>query len=111
MVSYDCTVSDTFRSSSTVWQGSSFNCSSGLSVANNRISLPHVDFVNGAGGTCGDLSVISTGVNGVEYVSRLTLTATAELNGRTLECTMGGVNEVGNDTIKTGGKVRIKRSQ
>ncbi len=36
-------------------------------------------------GTCGDLSAMSVGVSGDNYTSRLTLTATAGLNGTIIE--------------------------
>ncbi len=55
-------------------------------------------------GTCGDLSALSVGVSGDNYTSRLTLTATAELNGTIIECTRSGSVVVGSDTLKTGGE-------
>ncbi len=94
-VSYECTVTDDDGNSSTLWQGSAFNCPSG----SDTISLNH--FPNGVTVNCGDLSAMSFGVSGNNYTSRLTLTATAELNGRTIECSRSGIG-VGSDTLKTG---------
>ncbi len=56
---------------------------------------------NGVSGSCGDLSAMSVGVNGNEYTSQLTLTATAEL---TINCTLSSVVDFGSDTVKTGGE-------
>ncbi len=46
---------------------------------------------------------MSVEVIGDNYTSRLTLTATAELNEKTIECTRGGIVAIGNDTLRTGG--------
>ncbi|XP_064393678.1 uncharacterized protein LOC135341095 isoform X5 [Halichondria panicea] len=100
-VSYECTVTDPLDPpvASTVWQGSAFTCSS------SKISFLHSSFEpNGVSGSCGDLSAMSVGVNGNEYTSRLTLTATAELNGMTINCTLSSVVDFGSDTVKTGGE-------
>ncbi len=59
---------------------------------------------NGVSGSCGDLSVMSVEVSGNEYTSRLTLTATTELNGMTINCTLSSVVDFGSDTVKTGGE-------
>ncbi len=97
-VSYECTVTDDDGNSSTLWQGSAFNCPSG----SDTISLNHSLYEpNGVTVTCGDLSAMSVGVSGNNYTSRLTLTATAGLNGRTIECSQSGMG-VENDTLKTG---------
>ena len=100
-VSYECTVSDTSNPliASTVWQGSAFTCSL------SEINLRHSSFEpNGVSGFCGDLSAMSVGVNGNEYTSRLTLTATTELNGMTINCTLSSVVDFGSDTVKIGGE-------
>ena len=100
-VSYECTVTDPLDPpvASTVWQGSAFTCSS------SKISFLHSSFEpNGVSGSCGDLSAMSVGVNGNEYTSRLTLTATTELNRRNINCTLSSIVDVGSDPIKTGGK-------
>ncbi len=101
-VSYECTVSDPSDppAASTVWQGSAFTCTL------SRISFLHSSSFepNGVSGSCGDLSAMSVGVNGNEYTSRLTLTATAELNGMTINCTLSSVVDFGSDTVKTGGE-------
>ncbi len=57
---------------------------------------------NGLTLTCGSLSAMSVGVSGDNYTSRLTLTATAGLNGRIIECTLSGSVVFGNDTLRTG---------
>ena len=100
-VSYECTVTDTTDPliGATVWLGSAYTCSS------SEINLRHSSFEsNGVSGFCGDLSAMSVGVNGNEYTSRLTLTATAELNGMTINCTLSSVVDFGSDTVKTGGE-------
>ena len=100
-VSYECTVSDTSDPpiASTLWLGSAFTCSS------SNINFLHSRFEpNGVSGSCGDLSAMSVGVNGNEYTSRLTLTATTELNRRNINCTLSSIVDVGSDPIKTGGK-------
>ena len=101
-VSYDCIVTDVSSPpiGSTIWLGSAFNCPS----ASPQISLPHFQFVSGVSGSCGDLTVMSVGVNGREYTSRLTLTATTELNEKTINCTLSGVVLFGSDTIRVGGE-------
>ncbi len=100
-VSYECTVTDNGGFRSTLWRGSAFNCPSSLS----RIILVHILFQpNGESGTCGDLSATSVGVSGDDYTSRLTLTATAELNGTIIECTRSDSVVVGSDTLTTGGE-------
>ncbi len=98
-VSYECTVTDDDGFRSTIWRG--FNCPS----RSSGIILVHILFQpNGESGTCGDLSATSVGVSGNDYTSRLTLTATAELNGTIIECTRSDSVVVGSDTLKTGGE-------
>ena len=61
--------------------------------------------------TCGPLTVMSVGVNGTEYTSRLTLTATTELNGAMINCTLSTSIDnvlIGSDTIKVGGLSAMK---
>ena len=58
---------------------------------------------DGSSGNCGNLSAVSVGVDGRNYTSRLTLTATTRLNGATVECSLGAL-EIGTDKIKVGGK-------
>ncbi len=97
-VSYECTVSDDDGGSSTLWRGSAFNCPS----SSDTISLNHFLYEpNGVTLTCGDLSAMSIGISGNDYTSRLTLTATAGLNGRTVECSRSG-SSVESDTLQTG---------
>ena len=58
---------------------------------------------NGVSDNCNDLTAMSVGVSETEYTSRLTLNATAELNGKTVNCTLGGTKLIGSDTIRVGG--------
>ena len=98
-VNYECTVNDDDGERSTLWRGSAFNCPSP-----SQINLVHSEYdPNGASETCGDLSAMSVGVNGDNYTSRLTLTATTGLNGMTIECTRSGQLVIGNNTLRTGG--------
>ena len=60
--------------------------------------------MSGVSGSCDDLTATSIGISGTEYTSRLNLTATTELDGRMIECTLSGVVPIGSDTIKIGGK-------
>ena len=101
-VSYQCTVVGSLSPpGSTVWLGSAFNCFD----SSDLIVLHHFMYntQTGARGSCGDLTAMSVGVNGTEYTSRLTLTATTELNGRMVNCTLNGVELIGSDTIKVQG--------
>ena len=87
-VSYECTVSDTSNPTigSTLWHGSAFTCTS------SGISFFHSTFnPNGISRFCGDLSAMSVEVSENEYTSQLTLTATTELNGMTINCTLSSV--------------------
>ena len=104
-VSYECTVTDPLDPpvASTVWQGTAFNCPSATDSSNNRITLSHNQFVQ-SGGVCGGLSAMSTRFSRNEYTSRLILTASNELNGMTVICTLSRVSIVGNDTITVGGE-------
>ncbi len=98
-VSYECTVTDDTSGFSTIWQGSALNCRS----SSNVITLSHS--INGVSGTCGNLSAMNVEVSGNNYTSRLTITATAGLNGMTVECTLNSLLDFGNDTLKTGGNL------
>ena len=105
LVRYECTVTD-FNNppvASTVWLGTAFNCPSDSVTTNNQITLPN-SRVRRAAGACGRLFAMSIGFNENNYTSRLNLTATNDLNGMTVLCTLSRVNEVGNDTIKIGGE-------
>ena len=53
--------------------------------------------------SCGDLSAVAVNVNGSIFVSELNLTATAELNGTTLNCSLSGGTIIGSDTVIVGG--------
>ena len=83
-VSYQCIVTDQSGiGTSTTWRGDVFNCPGSSPL----ITLPHSEFQSGVKNKCGNLTVMSVGVSGTEYTSRLTLTATTELNGRMINCT------------------------
>ncbi len=103
-VNYECTVTDTsLPLGFTAWQGSAFtDCPNSSSL----LTLPHFRYQpNGVSDhTSCDLSALSVGVSGSNYTSRLTLTATAGLNGRTIECSLSGSVVFGNDTLRTGGE-------
>ena len=105
-VSYQCTVIDSSNPpiDVTIWIGSAISCSEG-------ILLLHTRFRPGMNITCGNLTAMSVGVNGTEYTSRLTLTATAKLNGAMINCTLSTSNGdvlIGSDTIKVGGLFAMK---
>ena len=72
-------------------------------ISTVSITLLHDQFtqINGVSGDCGHLTATSVGVNGTEYTFRLTLTATAELNGKMINCTLM-VQFIGSDTIRVG---------
>ena len=107
-VSYQCTVVESGTPlGSTVWLGSAFNCFG----SSHLIALPHFQYSSqtGARGRCGDLTAMSVWVNGTQYISRLTLTATAELNGKMINCTSSGTELIGSDTIKVQGTNALVR--
>ena len=83
-VSYQCIVNDQSGiGTSTTWHGNVFNCPGSSPL----ITLPHDEFQFGVKSKCGNLTAVSIGVNETEYTSRMTLTATTELNGRMINCT------------------------
>ena len=85
----------------TIWRGSAFNCIS----TGNQISLYQKsgEVVNPtAGGSCGNLSAVTTNVStdGYCYTSVLTIPAVQGLNGTTVMCVDGVTGAVvGNDTV------------
>ena len=96
----------------TVWRGSAFNCSSTENHAANQLSLSQKSggVVNPtAGGSCGNLSAVTTNIStdGYCYTSVLTIPAVQALNGTTVMCVDGVTGAVvGNDTVNvkmTGG--------
>ena len=97
-VSYQCTVDGVVL---TVWTRSAFTCP----AASDSVVLLHSLFTlpGGVSDSCGGLTAMSVGVNGTEYTSRLTLTATAELNGRMISCNIDGSELIGSDIIRVGG--------
>ena len=102
-VSYQCTVTDTTNPviGSTVWTGSAFQCPG----TSNQISLPHSQFSIGQGTpvACGSLIAMAMDVNGNNYTSQLSLSASTDLNGTTISCFLGSRTEVGSDVLITGG--------
>ena len=74
-ISYQCTVDGGIL---TLWIGSAFTCPT------VSITLLHSLFTQtgGVSDSCSNLTAVSVGVSGTEYTSRLTLTATTELNGK-----------------------------
>ena len=103
-VSYQCTVTDTSDPpiGSTIWRGSAFMIS-GCIESSLQITLAHSSYEIGAIAVCGNLTAVSVGVSGTEYTSRLTLTATTELNGTVISCTLAGIVVIGSDTVYVGG--------
>ena len=66
-----------------------------------RLSLSHSAYSGvGVSGVCAGLSAQSVSVNGTEFTSTLTLTATAQLNGTTINCTLNGMVSFGWETIR-----------
>ena len=100
-VIYQCTVYDSISIASTIWRGtpSAFSCP----AVSSLIVLPHVNFELGVSATCGNLTAMSVGVSGSEYISRLTLTATTKLKKAVINCTLSGVVLIGSDTVSIGG--------
>ena len=87
-ISYQCTVVDTSSIGSTVWSGSAFQCPD----SSDQINLLHSQFSEVGGlPSCGTLQTTSLRVNGSNYVSQLSLTATTELNGTTISCSFGNL--------------------
>ena len=99
---YECTVMDSNGIGTTLWRGGAFSCSGSPP---NAINLVHSGYVSGTSATCGDLSAMSIGVDGTNYTSRLTVTASTGLDGTMIDCTISNVVLEGSDTIRVGGKV------
>ena len=102
-VSYQCTVTDTTNPpiGSTVWGGDAFQCPSTA----NQIRLPHSQFNSPVPLTCGSFSARAVGVDGINYVSQLSLTAASELNGTTLFCSLSDTEEeTVSDVLTIGGE-------
>ena len=94
-VSYECTVNDPTDNGSTVWLGSAFNCS------DSEIVLSHSAYSGvGVSVVCAGLSAQSVSENGTEFTSTLTLTATAQLNGTAINCTLNGMVSFRWETIR-----------
>ena len=85
-LNYTCTVAVDAGSAtgSTLWKGSAFMC------AGNEISLIHASFMDGTpesrGCNGGDIVARSVGVEGMRYTSELEVRISAELNGKTVNC-------------------------
>ena len=96
-VIYQCTFHDASPTGSTMWLGSALNCTS-------PINLLHPESDTSVGAICNNLirawSVLNSGT---EYTSSLRLTATSELNGKMINCTISN-GVIGSDTIRVGGE-------
>ena len=81
----------------TVWGGTAFNC-----AGRNEISLRHRQFPN-AIGECNDGSIVgySIQIAGNCYTSRLDVRLSADLQGRTVNCSVddGAVTLIGTMTL------------
>ena len=102
-VSFECVAVDIVGAASTVWRGSAFNCPTSEVTTNNTITLPHGFFLSGAVGTCDSLMARGDSVEGNCYSSTLTVPATSGLDGTTVECSLGGVIDIGSSTLQIGG--------
>ena len=107
-VSYQCTVVDSSNppTGATIWEGNVFTCP-------KDISFNHIRPQSGMNIICGNLTVhiVNIGINRTEYISRLTLNATAKLNGAMINCTHSTSNGdvlIGSDTIQVGGLSAMK---
>ena len=104
-ITYTCVLCSSFAGVTTVWRGSAFNCPSNENNAANQLSLSQKSggVVNPtAGGSCGNLSAVTTNVSadGYCYTSVLTIPAVQGLNGTTVMCVDGVTGAVvGNDTM------------
>lgn len=92
MLTYQCT---TQGSSSTIWDGSAFQCIS------NSIILRHSQYPHGAADVCnnGLITGQSLRVNGDCFTSQLNVTISSELNGRGVRCTSGDRRTIGTNFI------------
>ena len=106
-----CSVEDDSHHAATVWSGTAFNCSSVLSITNNRIFLPHLQYSSYAYGFCNDgaLSAESVKVNTSLYTSTLTvMPGSLEVpNGKTINCSLSGVTVFGLVVFHVGGKLML----
>ena len=98
-ISYQCKVNDTTNrlTGSTIWSGSAFHCP----LHSNQINLLHSQFSEMRSVLCGTLMARLVREDGSCYESQLSLTATTELNGTTISCSFGPLNE--SDSIVVGG--------
>ena len=103
-VSYQCTVTDPLYPpvSSTVWLGNVLYC-----PPLSQISLQHSQFESGHGDFCGAsfASFTERNITLMEYTSILNLTAAKELDGKMINCSLGGGTLIGTDTIRVGGEL------
>ena len=85
-LNYECTVIDSHAFGSTVWQGDAFQCLESL----NQISLAHSQYESGVSGVCGNISAVSVGVSGSEYISRLKINSSTLNETTVINCTLSG---------------------
>ena len=105
-VSIGCVAVDVPGVATTVWRGSAFNCPDPDTPAgDNRITLTHSAY-NDSGGTsaaCGPLTAQSGTVTDNCYPSTLMFSATSDLDGAMVECSLSAVIPIGSSTLRIGG--------
>ena len=101
-VVYQCTVTDiTMGGLSTIWQGTALDCSD----TGNVISLLHSQYGMSFTQSCSNGALVDEGIGNIgnDYMSQLSVMATSDLNGTTIECIRTPSTAIGNDTILVGG--------
>ena len=102
-ISYQCTVTDPTEPpiGLTQWSGSAFKCSG----TSDRIQLQHSEFHETMPTSCGSLRAMALEVEGNRYLSQLSFTASTELNGKNISCSLSDdMTVIGSDTLIVGGK-------
>ncbi len=104
-----CSIEDDSHHAATVWSGTAFNCSSDMSITNNKIYLAHLPHSSYAYGSCGALSAESVGVNNSLYTSTLTVMpgSLEAPNGKTIDCSLSGGTIFGSVIFRVGGEVVV----
>ena len=96
-ITYTCALSSTMLSVTTIWKGSGFQCPQ-IPLYQNTGGILNPT----AGGTCGNISAVTTNISndGTCYTSVLTIPAVQSLNGTTIKCSDGITGTaVGNNTV------------
>ena len=103
-VTFLCRITDEYVAGGTVWNGSIFDCPSINDIANNQIYLPHIpnSYYNP---TCNDGKIIAetVGQNQSVFFTRLSLTASREMDGGTVACSFLGISHLQSETLEIGG--------